>query len=79
MDVTIRIEGDELSELQEIVATINAEQPNAAMTESRYAEQIIVGHLRKRLQDAYVAYARTKSAAELKQVFGAIREVRNGK
>ena len=67
---TITIEGDELEELQQIVADIKREQPSSAVTEHSYVQQFVVGHLAQRVADAYAAYVRQRPVAELKAMLG---------
>lgn len=75
---TLTIEGDELEELQQIVADIQREQPHLNMTEQTYIESLVLGRLRERLQAAYVQYVQQRSLSELKTLLGTRKEIRGG-
>ncbi len=66
MDYTITITGDELVELQRIVAQIQTDQPALNMTEAKYVNSLVLQYLRQRVRDSYVTYLRGKTLDELK-------------
>jgi hypothetical protein len=75
---TIEIVGDELEELQQIVADIQREQPHLNMTDQGYVENLVVGHLKQRVTAAYVQYVQQKPLTELKALLGTRKEIRHG-
>ena len=75
----VTVEGDELEELQEIVATIRQEQPRSAVTEQSYVEGLIHGALQARLAGAYMDFVKGKSLQELKSLLGSRQEIKYGK
>ena len=75
---TVTVEGDELEELQEIVAAIGAEQPQSTVTEQSYVEGLVRGHLQARLSSAYMAHVQKKTLPELKTLLGSRAEIRHG-
>ena len=75
---TIQITGDELEELQEIVADIHRTQPASTVTEESYVENLVVGYLRQRVAEAYVQFVKQKSTTELKALLGTRKEIKGG-
>lgn len=71
----ITIEGDELEELQNIIAAIKIEQPHSIVTEEHYVEQLVLGPLRQRVVSAYVGAIATKTPAELKNLLGSRKDL----
>lgn len=72
------IEGDELEELQEIVAAIQKEQPLSKTTEQSYLASLIHSHLQGRIRNAYLAVVQQKTLPEMKTLLGSVREIRRG-
>lgn len=77
-EFTIKIEGDELDELQEIVASIRKEQPGVTITEQGYIENLVLGRLRERMKAAYIGHMQKKNLPELKSTLGTLKEIRRG-
>ncbi len=73
---TIEVVGDELEELQQIIADIQREQPASGVTEQSYVENLVVGYLRQRVTAAYVQYVQKKPVAELKTLLGTRKEIK---
>jgi len=78
-EYTITIEGDELEELQEIVAAIQTEQPLSKTTEQSYVQSLVSGHLQTRITNAYVTIVQSKTPTELKTLLGSRLEISRGK
>jgi len=76
-EYTIEITGDELEELQEIVADIQREQPHRKETEQSYVENLVLGYLKNRVAAAYVQYVQAKPVSELKMLLGTRQEIKN--
>jgi hypothetical protein len=74
---TVTIEGDELSELQSIVAGIIREQPGSKMTENQYAENIIRGYLQTRIRQAYIGHVQSQPIETLRTKLGTIQQIRS--
>jgi len=77
-EFTIIIEDDELEELQDIVADINKAHPATPTTAQRYVQNLVVGRLAERVTEAYVAFVKSKSVAELKPLLGSRKDVKRG-
>ena len=74
----IEIDGDELEELQQIVADIRAQQPTSEVTEQSYLQQMVVGFLRDRITAAYVDFVKQRPLAELKIRLGTRKVIKLG-
>jgi hypothetical protein len=69
-DYLITIEGEPLDELQQIVADIRVQQPNLQITEQSYLQAVILGMLRDRIINQYLALAKQKTMDQLKALLG---------
>jgi len=77
-DFTVTIDGDELAELNDIVADINRAQPTANMTAQKYVENLVLGRLGERVKEQYAAFVARKSVADLKPLLGSREDVKRG-
>lgn len=76
---TITIEGEELEELQQIVADIRKAQPQLNMSEQTYVENTVLGMLRGRLAAHYMQFVQKKTLSELRSLIGSRKDVVDGK
>jgi hypothetical protein len=75
---TLTVDGDELEELQTIVADILVQQVDSKVTEESYLQQMVSGFLRERIANAYVAFVRQQPLEDLKTLLGSARDIKDG-
>ncbi len=68
MDIVVTITGDELTELQNIVAQIQREQPTVQMTEQIYVQNYVMAYLTERVRNSYLQQLSALSNEQLRTV-----------
>lgn len=76
---SVEITGDELTELLDCVAEVNAERPNGqpVMTPEKYITNIAMNWLSPRVRAVMVHEARTSPISELKQKLGDFKTLKS--
>ena len=77
--ITIADDSPELEELNFIIEEINREQPTKPITAGQYVQNIVSGYFQNRVLNIYKGHAGKQTVAELKSVFGKLKDVRGDK